>query len=328
MDKNKISIIVPVYNTARYLPRCVRSILTQTYRNLEILLIDDGSTDDSGALCDNFAEMDPRVRVIHKDNMGVSAARNDGIKAASGDYLAFVDSDDVISDNMIAVLHNLSVCYSAEIAMCGWEKLREGTEMNTSKTKIQTGVFGKKEAMSNIITTWGYGGFLCNKLFCTELFREPELLWLDTDIYVCEDMLMTCQLVERADRIAYTTEKLYGYVVRGDSATEKITNKTFSSLVAKERMIEIYSRNGLPDAHSVYAYSIANLMTFEYSDVVRENFEELLTQLKRHQNFFIPELHSIKEKVLFFTISAMPHFFSYLYSSIRFLRSILWKRNQ
>jgi len=326
MDQDKISVIVPVYNTAPYLPACIGSILAQTHSNLEVLLIDDGSADNSGALCDVFAQKDPRIKVIHKTNMGVSAARNDGIDAATGAWLAFVDSDDVISEQMMEKLHDLAVGYDAEIAVCGLNRLTEqsSTHFDVKYGKIVT--FSRKEALRNFITTCGYGGFLCNKLFRVDLFQKPELLRLNREIAVCEDLLMTCLLTERADVIACTNEKLYGYVVRSGSAMETVTEKTLSSLMAKKQLIEIYTRNGLPDGASRYAYALANILTFRNSDVVKNRFEELLADFETSRKLFVPQLHSRKEIMIFYTMAAAPRLFSRLYGELRSIRSMLWKK--
>ena len=120
---DKISVIVPVYNVEEYLERCVRSICNQTYSNLEILLVDDGSTDNSGKLCDTLSRQDSRIRVLHKANGGLSDARNVGMDAAAGQYIAFVDSDDWIDPYMLELLHNLCVTYGAEISECSYRNI-------------------------------------------------------------------------------------------------------------------------------------------------------------------------------------------------------------
>ena len=113
-----ISVIIPVYKVERYLPRCIDSILSQTYKNIELLLIDDGSPDSSGDICDEYAEKDPRVRMFHKENGGVSSARNLGLDEAKGDYIGFVDSDDYIAPGMYEKLVELIEDNNADIAVC------------------------------------------------------------------------------------------------------------------------------------------------------------------------------------------------------------------
>ena len=115
----KISVIVPVYNVEQYLERCVDSIINQTYKNLEIILVNDGSTDNSGQLCDELAKKDSRIRVIHKENGGVSEARNFGVKEISGEYVIFIDSDDYINKRMINVLYSQIKLEEADVSVCG-----------------------------------------------------------------------------------------------------------------------------------------------------------------------------------------------------------------
>ena len=123
MEEPLISVIVPVYKVEAYLRRCLDSIVNQTDRNLEIILVDDGSPDHSGAICDAYAKRDRRIRVIHKVNGGVSSARNAGLEAASGEYIGWVDSDDWIENDMFEYLKNLAVTCQADVAQCGryWE---------------------------------------------------------------------------------------------------------------------------------------------------------------------------------------------------------------
>lgn len=124
----KISIIVPVYNVEKYLEKCVRSILAQTFTDFELILVDDGSPDSSGAMCDQFAKQDERVKVIHKENGGLSDARNAGIEIATGEYLGFIDSDDYIADDMYELLYTNIVKEDADLSICGIYDVYEGKE--------------------------------------------------------------------------------------------------------------------------------------------------------------------------------------------------------
>ena len=114
----KVSIIVPIYKVEKYLNRCIDSILNQTYKNIEVILVDDGSPDRCGAICDNYSKIDKRIKVIHKKNEGLAEARNAGIKIATGEYISFVDSDDFINKNMYKVLYENAIKYDADISMC------------------------------------------------------------------------------------------------------------------------------------------------------------------------------------------------------------------
>lgn len=317
MEKAKVSIIIPVYNTAQFLADCIESVRTQTYPNLEILLIDDGSTDNSSAICDAFAKEDSRIVVIHKQNTGVSDTRNCGITRATGKYIAFVDSDDIISPGMIEHLLECLEDTHAEIAMCGYQRIAEQhLELNVG-AEIQKGCFTTKQALQNIINTRGYRGFLCNKLFSANLLKEPEALLLDTNISVCEDLLFSVQAIDRATRIAYTSEKLYGYLVRSNSATNEISEKVLTSLTAKIMMLPIYKKYDLPDAASWLAYSIAHLMSFGNTYVVKTHYELLEKMLRLYQGDFLPQLHTKKETIIFYCTKAAPRFFSKGFGFIR-----------
>ena len=123
-NKPLISVIVPIYNCARYLPQCIESILAQTYTNLEIILVDDGSTDNSRKICNDYAAMDLRIKVIHQANAGVSVARNIGLKWARGEYIGFVDADDYIAKDMYEYLYSLIFKYQTKISICNYYEVR------------------------------------------------------------------------------------------------------------------------------------------------------------------------------------------------------------
>lgn len=299
---------------------CVNSILEQTYGNLEILLINDGSTDGSGELCDEFASQDSRVRVIHKRNMGVSAARNDGIESATGEYIAFVDSDDVIAHRMMEKLYQLANSTGADIAVCGYKRVPNQVQNLAIEETGKSGTFSREEALRDFISTHGYGGFLWNKLFRTELFCKPEKLRLNTDIFICEDLLMTSLLTERANLIAFTEDKLYAYVIRENSASKRISDKTLTAVNAKKQMISIYERNGLPDGGSQYVSFVANLLTYGYEKTVRTHFDELCRELRNYRSLFLPRLHSRKENIIFRTMVLSPRLFAGIYGTLRRIR--------
>lgn len=140
-----VSIIVPIYNVEQYISKCIESILAQTYRDFELILVDDGSTDMCGKICDEYAKQDSRVHVIHQENKGVSAARNAGISLAKGEYIMFVDSDDFITENMLEKMHDCIAESGSDIAICGINNFLDGAEtedksqMNDISTKTISG---------------------------------------------------------------------------------------------------------------------------------------------------------------------------------------------
>ena len=150
-----ISVIIPVYNVEKYLDRCVESVVNQTYKNLEIILIDDGSTDNCLAKCDEWARKDSRIKVIHKKNGGLSDARNAGLKIAQGKYIGFVDSDDWIRCDMYQMLYERLQIDDSDIAACGVEMIWEDGKSSQLLTKMGKCVLNKQEAMRAIVEeTW------------------------------------------------------------------------------------------------------------------------------------------------------------------------------
>ena len=220
-----VSVIVPVYNVQDYLPRCIDSILTQSYQNLEIILVDDGSKDQSGAICDAYAGRESRIRVIHKKNGGLSSARNAGIEAARGDYLAFVDSDDWIEQDAYACLLAALQKYDAKLA-CGGRYDVDGATLHK-----KVGLCPQKEEcipaeeMAGRIFVWaGCDSSACDKLYHRSLwenFRYPEGM-------VCEDVPVTYRIVLQAERVVMCPKPIYNYFHRpGSITTSSVSEKTF-----------------------------------------------------------------------------------------------------
>lgn len=227
MDGNTlISVIVPVYKVERYLPRCVDSILAQTHKTLEIILVDDGSPDRCSAICDEYAAKDSRITVIHKKNGGLSSARNAGLDAASGEYIAFVDSDDWIEPEMYGHMLGLMKRYDAKLVCAGRYDISEKTGEKT------VGLCPKKEEavtaeeMVGRIFLWdGCDSSACDKLYHRSLlenFRYPEGK-------VCEDVPVTYRIVLQAGRAVLCDRPFYNYYHRvGSISTDRaVTEKTF-----------------------------------------------------------------------------------------------------
>ena len=252
----KISVIVPVYNVAAYVEACLRSIMNQTYRNLEILVTDDGSTDDSGRICDVLAAEDARIHVIHQENGGLSAARNAAIRIAAGDYIAPVDSDDVLESTYLEQLLKACADNNAQAAVCDYREVpdlegvpgsstvRPNARSELSKEtasenvenidaggshenpiSIENGckvrVFSAQECLRNMYhpITSGMSFTAWGKIYKRELFTDNEILYPAGRIH--EDQFTTYQLIAGADRIAYVPKELYDYRIRQGSIMQK-----------------------------------------------------------------------------------------------------------
>ncbi|WP_321995065.1 glycosyltransferase family 2 protein [Clostridium butyricum] len=207
----KISIIIPVYNVEKYLARCLESIVNQTYKNIEIIVIDDGSTDESGRICDEFAKKDNRIIVIHKKNGGVSEARNAGLGVCHGEYIGFVDPDDYIEPNMYSIMVNSSKEKSADIVVCGYKVFGDRVE----ECIFENREYKTDEAMCLLLKNRYMPSFLWNKLFKSELFHNKSFLVG----YRYEDLLIMHELFKDAKKVVAVSEQLYFYYIREDSIT-------------------------------------------------------------------------------------------------------------
>ena len=226
-----LSIIIPVYKTEKYLAECVDSILNQTYHDLEIILVDDGSPDSSPALCDQYAAMDARVRVLHKENGGVSTARNAGLDIASGNYIAFVDSDDWLDANMYADMIAKACEFDCDVVMC--DCLKEHPMQSVLYSHDIRGGFYSREALEKeyfhhllMMENVEYPATISN---CLLLFRREladDLRYL-TGVRYSEDLLFGAQLLYRAKSFFYLRgQAYYHYRMNTDSATHKfVTDK-------------------------------------------------------------------------------------------------------
>lgn len=210
-----ISVIVPVYKVEKYLNRCIDSIINQTYRNIEVILVDDGSPDKCGEICDAYAAMDNRIIVIHKKNGGLSSARNIGLEQAKGRYVAFVDSDDCISKEMMQVLHNAIKENNATIAACQYLPITEDMKYESISFAISDEnpvIWTEEEALIQVnkcrLQVW-------NKLYDSELVKDKRFI----EGIQFEDIDFTGKCLSSMKYLVYVDAKLYGYTVAREGST-------------------------------------------------------------------------------------------------------------
>lgn len=223
---SKISIIVPVYKAEKYLAECVDSILNQTYRNLEVILVDDGSPDNCPKICDGFAAKDARVRVIHKENGGVSTARNAGLDAASGEYVTFVDSDDYIDASMYENMMDIVRTYSCDIVMCDCVK-EYGDHQTLYTHNIRPGFYNISQLRAEyyphllMMENVEYPATISNWLLLFRRNLATEIRYL-TGVRYSEDLLFGAQLMYNAHSFYYMKgQAYYHYVMNPQSATHR-----------------------------------------------------------------------------------------------------------
>lgn len=224
-----LSIIVPIYNVEKYLERCIDSIINQTYKNLEIILVDDGSKDASGIIADTYASKDNRIKVIHKENGGLSDARNHGLDQARGNYIIFIDSDDFIDSSMCEILFTTAEKYSSDIVSCNYYIFRAENHISVHPMSIQEDekVFSGIDILKYyLIKTEPFDlNIVCNKIFKADLFNSKDGQIRFPKGRVQEDNFTTFRLFAKSDVVTTINQPLYYYLQRADSIMANFSKK-------------------------------------------------------------------------------------------------------
>lgn len=260
--KPLVSIIVPVYNVEKYIHSCVDSILTQTYENLQVILVDDGTLDNSGKICDEFAKKDNRVTVIHKENGGLSSARNKGLDVASGDYIMFVDGDDYLADNAVEILLSANEKYDADFVQ--FKLIHTECEDYIKKSaneKYNVQIITDLDKMYwKMYETVGSGESACTKLYKRHLFDGLRF----KEGIIHEDVYFTLFMLQKAKKAVYLDIGLYYYIIRENSIiTSSFSKKNLDSIWVLEERIKEFKRLGFADleeyAKEMYFFHLTNM---------------------------------------------------------------------
>ena len=309
-----ISVIVPVYNVEEYLPRCLDSIINQTYKNLEILLIDDGATDNSGKICDEYALKDNRIRVFHKENGGVSSARNLGLDNATGEYISFIDSDDYVELEYFELLSDLCLETGAEISMCGtiYVPHRQVSAIcfNELKYIIESQNFSfTGEYGVSTDTVWA-------KIFKKEILQG---IFFNPSLFVGEDSLFVAQAIKNSKKISINTTAMYSYFLRENSAlhAKEFNDKHYTELVSWKEVCQLFADSPLiqETCFAAYAFRCRLLIERYYkSTLFREKYYKI-TKAEYRKNYKYIKKHlaiNMKKKLLFFIFYISPALFLFL----------------
>ena len=228
-----VTIIIPVYNAELYLKECLISVIEQSYTNLEILLIDDGSTDSSGTICDEYAAIDARIKVIHKLNGGVSSARNSGIEMASGDYIYFADADDLLFTETISKL--CSLISTSDIAMCMMRKFDDIADIQPFYTE-NCAIMEIDEILQDVLIRKNSAGYLFNKLFKASIIKQKKIRF-NTKIHNCEDELFVLDYLDVDSKALFCNSIVYAYRNTPGSALNSGINQKSATAVYSREMI-------------------------------------------------------------------------------------------
>ena len=270
-----VSIVIPVYNVEAYLEACVASIAAQTYTNIEIILVNDGSTDRSGKICDELCLKDSRIRVFHKENGGLMSAWKHGVMQAGGDYVGFVDSDDWVDNNMFSQLLSIAEENDSDIVACGLIKEYESGKHEKEKILIAQGEYGSvrlKEQVwprlicSGTVPERGLSPNRVTKLFRKKLLMENMAL-CDTDVSIGEDLVTTFAAVTKAKKIIVLTDFFpYHYRINDESMIRKYTDQKYDSIrILSNAMERINAEN-----QSLFTAQLAN----DYISLILQQMEE------------------------------------------------------
>lgn len=248
----KVSVIVPIYNVEKYIGKCILSIIEQTYKNIEIILVDDGSLDDSGNIADEYATRDNRIKVLHKTNAGVSAARNSGLDAATGDFVCFSDGDDYVMPNYVEHLLKLCLTYHADVA---YTVDMYTTFHNEHIANNQVKVITPEDATENILCYKVPIG-VYSKLFNREFLVKNNIRFLE-DVYIGEGFNFNTACFQRANKVVMSNERIYFY--RRDNEASAMTKFKAAKCQMALKAIDIIKENLV-----LKSARIENAWTFAY----------------------------------------------------------------
>jgi len=299
---NEISVIVPVYNVEKYLEKCIDSILSQTFKNFEVILVDDGSTDSCGIICDEYERLDNRVKVIHKINGGLSSARNSGLEIASGEYVAFVDSDDWIDKNMYQELYNEAKKNNADIVQCKFIKAKDENVSIYNNELNEVEVIGNLDALCNLynekcietVVTW-------NKLYKRYLFND--IVFPNGKIH--EDQFTTYKLLYKANNVVLVDQAFYYYRQTPNSIMNSDFNMSrLDFLEALDQRLEFFKKinNELLYKQTIKTY-VNILKEYYFKCKNSKNEEQIIKKIRdKYKKKFIEYMNnnevSFKDKVI------------------------------
>lgn len=239
MEYPLISVVIPVYNCSKYIEKCVLSVIGQKYPTIEIILVNDGSKDDSGIICDNLSKNYSNVRVVHQENRGQAASRNSGVEMAQGQYIAFIDADDWIDENMYLILYNNLKKENAHISCCGIEKMLNGTHLSYfNKNVTDYYVFNTIESVAAVLDNRIITCSPCDKLFVSKIIKETPM---QAGI-IFEDFEIMPRWLSKATKVVYTGKPLYFYRYNNEGTMSNITKKRLDEVTASNMRVEFYSK--------------------------------------------------------------------------------------
>lgn len=306
MNEFLISVIVPIYNVEQYVAQCIESILNQTYKNLEIILVDDGSTDNSGQICDKYAQLDPRIHVIHQENMKASAARNAALDICTGEYISFIDGDDTIQPNMYSRCMEFIRKKNVDVVVFNCNVTRNGVKEETT-SMFPDGTVKTGEEIRDLSLLDAMGGQVCFKLYkriCYENVRFPK-----GRIY--SDLAISHLTYEKISRVGFLEEGLYNYSIRSSGTSlQPKPYKNYHIFLGYKEKYEYAKEKSLPlESHclanaAIKAVAVHNDYLRHKWDSVDDYLADTTAFLKAHKkevlsNKFITGMRKVSLRLFY-----------------------------
>ena len=279
----KVSIIIPIYNSEKYLNKCLDSILNQTYENLDIILVNDGSIDNSKTICDEYLKIDRRINVIHKENGGAASARNIGIKSAVGDYIMFVDSDDYISTSMVEIMVSSIEDKNSDLAVCGFNIIKNRTMESIT---YENGFYDTKEEMARFFSLLnGRTNSVCNKIYRKTIIKYP----FDEKLVVGEDLIFNLECFSSCKSVVVIENKLYFYRRANSNSLSQSSHENFFQInIYLYQKLNRYLIDAIDKKYNSYQvdmYYFKNLIIV-INDIINYSPKTLNNKIKEIKNIW------------------------------------------
>lgn len=319
----EISIIVPIYNVEKYLERCVESILNQTFEDFEIILVNDGSTDKSGDICDRLKFKDYRIKVVHKENGGVSSARNKGLEISNGEFITFIDPDDYIELDALGYIYNLSKDNNAEIGVYKMNtfKIQELKNINKYKNNVEEfRIYEGDEIIKEYIYNETFLHSVCNKIYSRSLISKINLKFI-CDIRYAEDALFNYNILSNCNRLVYSNLRKYNYCINNGSVVNSVTEKRLDILKA-QKQIYFLLKNKYNKYTEVILNQYANSSILIVLDIARESMilkkidilKKVKNTLKKDKDILKDlKINNFKQKIYFKILKISPLLLALVY---------------
>lgn len=304
----KISLIIPIFNTQKYLEKCLRSAVSQDYKNIEIICVDDGSTDGSSYILDKYAEKYENIIAIHQKNGGESNARNRGLSVASGDYIGFMDCDDWIESDMYSKLSNVLELYDVDMVASGWVKeFSEQSIMVRNQGQVKTGVIYQDELLRYVYHRDQYQGFayMWNKLYKREVLygKDDNFLKFDENLKLGGDIYYLAQILMNVENAVYIDEPFYHYRQRMESGSHsQNVEERIDSLVAYDYVIQLFQENLVEEeilrlVKRFQVYHSTNIAEIAFQSCNKGALSICQQYMKRYEKEYIETNRAFKDRI-------------------------------